>query len=193
MFPRWQRAIAKRKAIARDRWLTRSIIRGLDLAIVIPAIVVLTPLLASLALIVRRDGPTFYRQMRVGRGGRAFSVYRFRTLPIADPGMEVAPASIGLFIRRCSLDELPQLFNVFRGEMSFAGLRPTRSGSPREKPGLTGIDLYSPHVRQGEAKGIRGIIKLYFKVLALTVWFVLVDDWRSNDDQEFLNSKKTMR
>ena len=185
MFPGWQRAIAKRRAIARERWLGRSVIRALDLAIASAAIAVLMPLLVGLALIIRRDGPAFYRQMRMGRGGRPFGVLRFRTLPMAQPGEQVAPTALGSFMRLCSLDELPQFFNVLRGDMSLVGPRPARTGSPKERPGMTGIELYSPHMRQGEAKGVRGTIKLYFKALALVVWLVLTDDGRSNKDGEF--------
>ena len=110
------------------------------------------PLLLAIALTVRltSPGPILFRQARIGLDGRVFDILKFRTMRIGDPGMEndaawaartlggeVAAAAVpaidrrtpvGKFLRRWSLDELPQLLNVAKGEMSLVGPRPERSG-----------------------------------------------------------------
>ena len=94
------------------------------------------PLLPCLALAIRLDspGPVFYRQRRVGKGGRVFEVYKLRTMvENAEPDQAVWAAlddprvtRVGRWLRRTRLDELPQLLNILVGEMSFVGPRPER-------------------------------------------------------------------
>jgi exopolysaccharide biosynthesis polyprenyl glycosylphosphotransferase len=133
------------------------------------ALVLLTPVVGALAAIVKLDspGPAFYRQTRVGRGGREFRMIKLRTMVAgADRQAHLLPnesggvlfkmrrdprvTRAGHFLRRYSLDELPQVFNVFRGDMSLVGPRPPL---PQEvarypedmrrrlvvKPGITGL------------------------------------------------------
>jgi exopolysaccharide production protein ExoY len=126
-----------------------SYIRMLDIAISLTLIVVLAPLLALVAALIyfSDPGPVIFGHMRVGRGGRAFKCLKFRsmvtdaqqrlaTLLATDPAARAEWArdhklksdpritGIGSFLRQSSLDELPQLFNVLRGEMSLVGPRP---------------------------------------------------------------------
>ncbi|MGE0609618.1 MAG: undecaprenyl-phosphate glucose phosphotransferase [Pirellulales bacterium] len=111
--------------------------RGMDLAVGTAALVVLSPLMALLALLIKltSPGPVFYRQSRAGMGGRDFSLLKFRSMPIdaeSTTGPVWAAAGdnrctpLGRFMRRWSLDELPQLFNVLAGDMSLVGPRPER-------------------------------------------------------------------
>jgi exopolysaccharide biosynthesis polyprenyl glycosylphosphotransferase len=111
--------------------------RAFDLALAIPALVVLLPLLIIIAIAVRLDsaGPALYSQRRVGRLGKTFDILKFRTMrpdaeatcgPVWAAAGEARTTRVGRVLRRLSLDELPQLFNVVRGDMSIVGPRPER-------------------------------------------------------------------
>jgi len=117
--------------------------RLLDLAVSAVALVLLSPVLVACAVAVRVEtGPgVIFRQVRVGRGGRTFTLYKFRSLKPADEAESATQWSIdhdarlgpvGRFLRRTSLDELPQLVNVLRGDMSLVGPRPERPFFVRE-------------------------------------------------------------
>lgn len=114
-------------------WLKRTF----DLAVSLPLLVVLSPLMLVLAWLIKLSsaGPVLYRQERVGREGRRFTVVKFRSM-VADAEASTGPVfttkddarrtAVGRFMRRLSLDELPQLINIIRGEMSLVGPRPER-------------------------------------------------------------------
>ena len=108
--------------------------RGLDLAAAGAALAVLLPYMALLALLVKANspGPALYRAVRIGRGGRPFVMYKFRSMrqgPDAS-GLRVTSADdpritgVGRFLRRTKQDELPQLWNIVKGDMSLVGTRP---------------------------------------------------------------------
>jgi exopolysaccharide biosynthesis polyprenyl glycosylphosphotransferase len=100
----------------------RTVKRSIDVIIAAVALLAALPLMAGCALAVRlgSDGPVLFRQRRLGVGLRSFVMIKFRTLRSAD----AAPGPVGRFLRKYSLDELPQLFNVLRGDMSLVGPRP---------------------------------------------------------------------
>lgn len=109
--------------------------RCLDLLIGIPALILLAPVFAACAVAVRLDssGPAIFRQVRVGRSAQPFTLLKFRTMHVGTPNLSTAEMSrqakspitrVGAFLRRYSLDELPQLINILRGEMSLVGPRP---------------------------------------------------------------------
>jgi exopolysaccharide biosynthesis polyprenyl glycosylphosphotransferase len=149
--------------------------RALDLAVTIPALLLLAPLFGLVALLIKRDsrGPVLFRQVRMGSGNKTFEILKFRTMvtdaealkpSVAHLNQHLRPGGdarmfkiaddprvtrIGRVLRRYSLDELPQLWNVLRGEMSLVGPRPlilaedafvTRWARQRLnlKPGCTG-------------------------------------------------------
>jgi lipopolysaccharide/colanic/teichoic acid biosynthesis glycosyltransferase len=108
--------------------------RALDLAIAVPALVASAPLMAALAVAVKLDspGPAFFRQTRVGRGRRPLALYKLRSMvadadrrgPAVTAGDDDRITRVGRVLRKTKLDELPQLLNVVRGEMSLVGPRP---------------------------------------------------------------------
>ena len=135
--------------------------RILGLLISLAALVALSPLLLILSAIIRltSPGPVFFRQRRVGIGKSHFMIYKFRTMRIdapkdqpthllKDPSAYITP--VGRFLRRSSLDELPQLINIIKGEMAVVGPRPAlwnqfdliaerdKYGANDVRPGLTG-------------------------------------------------------
>jgi exopolysaccharide biosynthesis polyprenyl glycosylphosphotransferase len=152
------------------RWLLKALFDRIGAAL---ALLVLAPLLAVCALAIRLDrnapGPAFFRQIRVGRHGKPFAIYKFRTMrdDAEDLLAELRALNehdgalfkvrhdpritrVGRFLRRYSLDELPQLINVLRGEMSLVGPRPPLPNEVAEypadmlrrlvvRPGMTGL------------------------------------------------------
>ena len=123
--------------------------RAMDIVISAAALCVLWPvlLLIALAIVVDDPGPVFYRQVRVGRGGKPFRIFKFRTMVVdADKkglsitvGRDSRITRVGAFLRKTKLDELAQLLNVLCGQMSFVGPRP-------EVPRY--VELYTPYQRQ---------------------------------------------
>jgi lipopolysaccharide/colanic/teichoic acid biosynthesis glycosyltransferase len=106
--------------------------RLLDLVVAGGGLVVIAPLLAIVAVLVKLSspGPVFFTQERVGRGGRLFRLYKFRSMrpdsggPSVTSGGDARITPVGRFLRKWKLDELPQLINVVKGEMSLVGPRP---------------------------------------------------------------------
>lgn len=139
--------------------------RLLDLALVLIASPLVVPLVLTLALVVARDGgKPFYRQIRVGRGGREFTMWKMRSMvhqadkklaaylednPTAraewDEKQKLSQdpriTRFGRMLRKTSLDELPQFWNVFRGEMSLVGPRPMMPEQQAQYPGTDYYDL----------------------------------------------------
>ena len=119
----------------RQRSLYESAIkRGLDWVFSSCLIVTLSPLLGAIALWVKTDskGDILFRQERIGKDGQPFVIYKFRSMKTGTPNVATAKfenpenyiTRSGKILRKLSLDELPQLFNVWKGEMSFIGPRP---------------------------------------------------------------------
>ena len=136
-------------AVLEKRKLQLAIKRAMDVVISGGALLVIWPVLLIIALAIKIDdpGPVFYRQVRVGKDGKEFRIYKFRTMIVdADKkGLQITVGKdnritrMGRFLRKTKLDELAQLINVFVGEMSFVGPRP-------EVPKY--VNLYTPYQRQ---------------------------------------------
>jgi len=134
--------------------------RAFDLFVSGLMLVILAPLLAGIVVAIRLTsrGPAVFRQERAGKSGRPFSLYKFRTMRLAADPFGPSPKSgddprltrVGRFLREYSLDELPQLVNILKGDMSLVGPRPLYVSQMAEwderqrkrllvKPGLTGL------------------------------------------------------
>lgn len=111
-----------------------NVIRALDCCLSLIALVIISPVFLVIALLVKltSTGPVFYRQVRVGKHGKDFMLYKFRTMYVNAEskglltvgGRDNRITAFGYFLRKFKLDELPQVLNVLKGEMSIVGPRP---------------------------------------------------------------------
>ena len=180
----------------------RAFKRAFDIAVSAVSLILMLPLLVLIALAVRLEsrGPALFRQARMGRGNRLFSMLKFRTMRAEAADVAGARSAsrdddrvtrLGRFLRRTSLDELPQLINVLKGEMSIVGPRPHALGSTAEdalfwtieerywdrhaiKPGLTGL---------AQVRGYRGATERRSDLSArLQADLEYVDGWNVGRD-----------
>lgn len=134
--------------------------RGLDIVLSFGGMIVLAPVYAVTALAIKHDdpGPVLFKQKRVGQGKSYFQLLKYRSMSVNTPSdvpthmlQNGGITKVGAFIRKTSIDELPQLWNIFRGNMSIIGPRPAlwnqdyltaerdKYGANDVKPGLTGL------------------------------------------------------
>ena len=186
------------------------VLRGLDLVIAGLSLAVLSPILAlvSLSILLGSGRPILYRGQRVGRAGRVFHMYKFRTLaPDAETRLgpflgaeltrrtEAEVTTIGRGLRATHLDEIPQLWNVLRGDMSIVGPRPIRPPFFAElcevvpqywqrlviRPGVTGFaqtrmtreESWADKLAHDMEYIADRSVRLYLRVLVATAWRVL--------------------
>jgi len=158
----------------------RAIKRLVDLGVAVGALALFSPLFALLPVLIRRDssGPALFTQERPGLHGRLFRIYKYRTMSDArDADGKLLPDAerltpLGRLLRKTSLDELPQLFNVLRGELSLVGPRPLL---------VKYLPLYSPEQarRHDVMPGITGWAQVngrnaisWEQRFALDLWYV---------------------
>ena len=107
--------------------------RAADFCVALLMLIILSPVMLIAAILIKsnNDGPVFFKQERPGLNGKIFTVYKFRTMSVKtcdDNGKELSDfermSKVGNLLRKTSIDELPQLINIVRGEMSFIGPRP---------------------------------------------------------------------
>lgn len=192
-------AAASVETLGRAKLYSRGVKRTLDVVAILAAAPIVLPIVLLLALFVRRDGGTaFFMQERVGRDGRIFRMLKLRTMVMdaedrlvayleSDPEAKAEwlhsqklkedprITGIGRLLRKTSLDELPQLWNVFRGDMSLVGPRPMMPSQQelypgqayyRMRPGLTGFWQISSRNQSSFAARAR-FDNLYFEELSL--------------------------
>lgn len=174
--------------------------RLLDLALTLPGLIVMLPLLLVLAVLVRLKlgSPVFFRQFRPGTNGTPFTLYKFRTMTdFRDAHGTLLPDEkrltvLGQLFRRTSLDELPELYNVLRGDMSLVGPRPLLTQyldryTPEQarrhevRPGITGwAQVNGRNAITWEEKFSLDVwyvdnmsFGLDMKIMAITIWKIL--------------------
>ena len=192
----------------------------IDRLLALLAIIVLSPLFVLLAIVIKLDssGPVFFKQRRIGKNKTIFQLLKFRTMRVDTPSevpthMMTQASSyitkIGSLLRKTSLDELPQLFNVLQGTMSLVGPRPAlwnqddlialreTQGVHRVKPGITGYaqvkgrdELPIPQKAQLDAYYVNHqSLWLDVKILILTVFAVVRTKGVAEGDQNKKASK----
>jgi putative colanic acid biosysnthesis UDP-glucose lipid carrier transferase len=145
--------------------------RVLDIALALITLVCALPVLVVAALAIKHTspGPVLFKQRRYGLNGEEILVYKFRTMTVCEDGPHVAQATrrdarvtpLGAFLRRTSLDELPQIFNVLEGKMSFVGPRPHAVAHNEQYRKLISGYMIRHKVRPGitgwaQVNGLRG-------------------------------------
>jgi putative colanic acid biosynthesis UDP-glucose lipid carrier transferase len=176
--------------------------RLIDIIGALTGLLFLSPFLVIVATLICIDspGPVFFRQRRTGRDGEQFLIYKFRTMRVLEDGEKVVQASrrdnrvtrVGKFLRRSSIDELPQLLNVLRNEMSLVGPRPHALAHDeyyamtvpgyndrfRTKPGITGL---------AQISGLRGeVIEIAAMAARIQRDVEYIRDWTIMTDVEIL-------
>lgn len=164
--------------------------RALDLAIAAGVLVLFSPLLALVALAIKIDsnGPVLFLQTRIGFSGRQFKILKFRTMSSLDDGPVVRQASrddnritrVGRWLRKTSVDELPQLINVLRGDMSLVGPRPHALAHDNQYTQMIANYSFRHHVKPGltgwaQVCGYRGetpTLDLMEKRVQHDLWYI---------------------
>jgi lipopolysaccharide/colanic/teichoic acid biosynthesis glycosyltransferase len=195
--------------------------RAFDCALAGVGLVISAPLWAMIAVAIKMEdrGPVLFRQGRVGLGGRVFEALKFRSMvpdaesltgPVQAAENDLRVTRVGRILRATAMDELPQLWNIFRGDMSFVGPRPLRPGEVetrgdgqlvrldqipgyearhRVRPGLTGIaQVYAPRdiSRTSKFRLDRVYLKrasfwLDLKLILLSFWITGRGEWEKRD------------
>ena len=192
--------------------------RGFDIVVAGCGLLASSPLWVAFAAAIKIEdgGPVFYRQDRVGRGGRTFRAMKFRSMrPDAEAGTGAVQATagdprvtrVGRFMRATAMDELPQLWNILRGDMSFVGPRALRPGEIEVdsgklvaledvpgfehrisvRPGLTGIaQIYAPRdvtrrhkFRYDRVYVARRSWTLDVRLILLSFWISVLGTWEA--------------
>ncbi len=190
---------------------------AVDRCLAIVALIILAPLMLVIAALIRRDGfPAIFRQTRAGLNGRPFTLFKFRTMrPDVDAygdspqdGADPRITPMGRWLRETSLDELPQLINVARGEMALVGPRPLylqqmAEWNPRQrcrllvKPGLTGLAQVhgrgSLTVEQKLEWDVRYVELVSLRTDLWILWLTVRGLWSGGDIYEVRYSEQRAR
>jgi Undecaprenyl-phosphate glucose phosphotransferase len=167
--------------------------RALDLVLAVIGIVLLTPMFLVIALAIKLDspGPALFMQTRHGFNSKKFKIFKFRTMTALDDGAKIKQAvrgdarvtNIGTWLRKMSIDELPQLFNVLKGEMSIVGPRPHAAAHDHYYEDLISCYAFRHHMKPGitgwaQVNGCRGetpTLERMEERVDYDIWYV--DNW----------------
>jgi undecaprenyl-phosphate galactose phosphotransferase/putative colanic acid biosynthesis UDP-glucose lipid carrier transferase len=164
--------------------------RSFDVVAAGLGVLLLSPLMLMTALLIKLDsrGPIFFTQTRNGFNGRSFRIFKFRTMSVLEDGPEIRQAKrndprvtlVGRWLRRTSIDELPQLFNVIGGSMSLVGPRPHAAAHNSEYEKLVANYAFRYHMKPGitgwaQVNGFRGetsSVDLMERRIEFDLWYV---------------------
>ena len=168
------------------RGFYRAVKRFLDVTASFLGLVLLFPLLLTVSILIKNDsrGPVIFRQKRIGRNGKVFEIYKFRSMCVGaektGSGVysgkgDARVTRIGKILRATSIDELPQLLNILKGEMSFVGPRPPLTYHPWKYEEYTDFQKRMFEVRPGitgwaQVNGRKDVE--WHKRIELNVWYV---------------------
>ncbi|MBB4260162.1 undecaprenyl-phosphate glucose phosphotransferase [Bradyrhizobium sp. CIR3A] len=180
----------------------RALKRALDLVGASFALLVFAPVMLVTAILIKltSTGPVFFRQTRNGFNGRAFRIFKFRTMRVIEDGPTIRQAQkndprvtgIGKWLRKTSIDELPQLLNVLKGDMSLVGPRPHAAAHNTEYEQIIGNYAFRHHVKPGitgwaQVNGYRGetrTLDLMQKRVEHDLWYI--NNWSVGLDLKVL-------
>lgn len=199
--------------------------RFMDIVLSIIGLIIISPILLIVSLAIKIDskGPVIFKQERIGKDGKAFKIYKFRSMVVGAEKMGTGVYSkkgdnrvtrVGKFIRMTSIDELPQLVNILKGEMSFIGPRPVLTYHPWKyeeytpeqlkrfevRPGVTGLAQIHGRKQVEWEKRIKYDVEyveklslwLDIKIFFITIYKVLF--MKDNENTEKItNTKETER
>lgn len=199
----------------------RKIKRCFDLVFSLLGLILLMPLFLWISILIKLDstGPVLYRQKRIGYHGKLFCLYKFRSMyqnaekgGVYEKKMDIRVTRVGRIIRKTSLDELPQLLNILKGEMSFIGPRPVLLQHPwklREytdeqlkrflvRPGVSGLAQIHGRKNLGWEQRMKYDVQyvckyslqMDIKIFFITIYKVLTMQDNYNKKQTVLNKKK---
>ena len=168
------------------RGFYRAVKRFLDVTASFLGLVLLSPLMLAVSILIKIDsrGPVIFRQKRIGRNGKVFEIYKFRSMCVGaektGSGVysgkgDARVTRIGKILRATSIDELPQLLNILKGEMSFVGPRPPLTYHPWKYEEYTDFQKRMFEVRPGitgwaQVNGRKDVE--WHKRIELNVWYV---------------------
>lgn len=168
----------------------RALKRAFDVISAASILILLSPLMLLTALMIKIDspGPALFRQKRNGFNGSVFSIYKFRSMRVLEDGAHIPQATrddprvtrLGRWLRRTSIDELPQLFNVLTGDMSLVGPRPHAVAHNNEYQTVVSNYAFRHHVKPGitgwaQVNGLRGktqTVDLMAKRVEFDLWYI---------------------
>lgn len=168
------------------RGFYRAVKRFLDVTASFLGLVLLSPLMLAVSILIKIDsrGPVIFRQKRIGRNGKVFEIYKFRSMCVGAEKTcsgvysgkgDARVTRIGKILRATSIDELPQLLNILKGEMSFVGPRPPLTYHPWKYEEYTDFQKRMFEVRPGitgwaQVNGRKDVE--WHKRIELNVWYV---------------------
>ena len=164
----------------------KSVKRVFDFVIALGALICLSPVMLVVAIIIKitSPGPVIFKQQRIGKDGKVFEIYKFRSMCVGAENKgsgvysgkgDTRVTPIGKFIRATSIDELPQFINILKGEMSFVGPRPPLTYHPWDYSEYSDFQLRMFEVRPGitgwaQVNGRKGVE--WNRRIELNVWYV---------------------